>query len=216
MQSVFTPGGSATGASHGNGLGAAIVAGLDVELDLLTLAQAAVAVGLDAGLRQTETTVRHTKGHAANIHDEDPEFGELRDARGRGRMPCLTRGRASIDFSGAYDTVTALLIQMRAENRHPLKGVAVWIISRSALGTKSTPRGARSSPTRKCAQRQCCSLPAPRPEAAGTGGDPLSRDRIARSLERTGRATQSAARYTLIDALRRLPRMRCHWGVNGR
>lgn len=44
--------GGASGAGHGHGLGAAIVAGLDVELDLLTLAQATVAVGLDAGLRQ--------------------------------------------------------------------------------------------------------------------------------------------------------------------
>ncbi len=41
----------AVGAGHVDGLGAAIVAGLDVELDVLTLAQAAVAVGLDAGLR---------------------------------------------------------------------------------------------------------------------------------------------------------------------
>ena len=41
----------AVGAGHVDGLGAAVVAGLDVELDLLTLAQAAVAVGLDAGLR---------------------------------------------------------------------------------------------------------------------------------------------------------------------
>ncbi len=41
----------AVGAGHVDGLGAAVVAGLDVELDVLTLAQAAVAVGLDAGLR---------------------------------------------------------------------------------------------------------------------------------------------------------------------
>lgn len=55
-------GGSATGASHSHGLGAAIIAGLDVELDLLTLAQAAVAVGLDAGLQtrnyQNQSTER--------------------------------------------------------------------------------------------------------------------------------------------------------------
>lgn len=44
----------AAGAGHIDGLGAAIVTALDIELDLLSLTQAAVAVGLDAGL-QVET-----------------------------------------------------------------------------------------------------------------------------------------------------------------
>jgi hypothetical protein len=52
--------GSAAGACHMDGLGATIIAGLDIELNLLSLAQAAVAVGLDAGLQQYQYVVQHS------------------------------------------------------------------------------------------------------------------------------------------------------------
>ena len=41
-------------AGHIDGLGAAVVTALDIELDLLSLTQAAVAIGLDAGLQGSD------------------------------------------------------------------------------------------------------------------------------------------------------------------